>query len=113
MKRFLFVFAVVTLLLAGVVSYFADSSPDGLEAAIRQNCTVVESGAGPQLRGECIARQAEAHAFASGPLAGYTVNGSAALTGVAGVLGVATTAAVAGGLFWALRRRRGTRTPES
>jgi cobalt/nickel transport protein len=95
-------FALIALILAGGVSYFADSSPDGLDAATQQGCTV---GEGEQLTGTCIAQNAKDHALSSGPLADYTVNGNDGLTGLAGVIGVIATLAVAGGLFWLLRKR--------
>jgi cobalt/nickel transport protein len=99
-------FAIVALILAGGVSYFASSSPDGLDATTQQGCTV---GPGDQLTGNCIAQNAKEHALKSGPLADYAVNGNEGLTGVAGVIGVIATLAVAGGLFWLLRRRSPSR----
>lgn len=36
-------FTVVILLIAGGVSYFASSSPDGLDSATLQGCEVVET----------------------------------------------------------------------
>lgn len=94
-------FALVSLVLAGVVSYFADGDPDGLEAVMQDGCT--ESG--DELSGSCPAQHAEEHALAGTPLADYTVGGDDALTGVAGVLGVLATLAVAGVLFRLLRGR--------
>lgn len=99
-------FGVAALLLAAVLSYFADSSPDGLEAVTRDGCTMVQSPDGEHLKGDCIAQSGQEHAFASSPLADYTLGGSAALTGVAGVLGVAATLLIAWGLFQALRGSR-------
>jgi cobalt/nickel transport protein len=98
-------FALVALVFAGVFSYLADSDPDGLDSATLKGCEVVETGAGEELTGDCIARNARDHHLADGPLAGYTVGGDDRLTGVAGVLGVVGTLVVAGGLFWLLRRR--------
>jgi cobalt/nickel transport protein len=104
-------FALVALVFAGVLSYFADSDPDGLDSATLEGCEVVETGAGEELTGDCIARNAEDHHLADSPLADYAVGGDDRLTGVAGVLGVLATAVVAGGLFWLLRRR-GARAEE-
>jgi cobalt/nickel transport protein len=100
---FLGVFLLVALLLAGVVSYAASGSPDGLDAVTQTGCS--ETG-GDQLEGTCIAQHAGEHAAADGPFADYAVGGNDALTGVAGVVGVIATLLVAGGLFWLLRRRR-------
>ncbi|WP_371852290.1 PDGLE domain-containing protein [Nocardia arizonensis] len=86
---FLFGFAAVALLVAGLLSYVASSRPDGLDATIRRGCTTVWVDGSEQLRGDCIARNAEDHALAKSPLADYTVGGDHRLTGVAGVLGVA------------------------
>jgi cobalt/nickel transport protein len=102
-------FALVALIVAGALSYFADSDPDGLDSATLKGCEVVETGAGEQLTGNCIAQRAGDHHLADSPLADYAVDGDDRFTGVAGVLGVLATAVVAGGLFWLLRRRPGDR----
>ena len=44
-------------------------------------------------------------AAAGSPLADYAIGGAEGTVGLAGVLGVIVTLAVAGGLFWLLRRR--------
>ncbi|MGW4115442.1 PDGLE domain-containing protein [Actinosynnema sp. NPDC004786] len=95
MKRFFLGFAVVSLLLAGVVSYFADPDPDGLDHVTEQHG---------------IAEHAQDHPLGAGPLADYAVAGDDRLTGVAGVVGVVLTLAVAGGLFRLLRRRSDAKT---
>jgi cobalt/nickel transport protein len=97
-------FALVALVLAGVVSYFADSNPDGLDAATQQGCDVV----GEELTGDCIARGAEEHGLVGSPLADYAVGGDDRFTGVAGVLGVVATLAVGFGVFFLLRKRSRT-----
>lgn len=98
-------FAVAALVLAGLVSYFADSDPDGLDSATLEGCEVVETGHGEELVGSCIAQRAENHRFADGPLADYTVGGDDRFTGVAGVVGVLATLVVSVGLFALLRKR--------
>lgn len=98
-------FALVALVVAGVFSYFADSDPDGLDSATLKGCEVVETDAGEELTGDCIAKNAKDHDLADGPLADYAVGGDDRFTGVAGVLGVVGTLVVAGGLFWVLRKR--------
>jgi cobalt/nickel transport protein len=98
-------FAVVALVIAGALSYFADANPDGLDSATLKGCEVVTTDAGAELTGDCIAKNAGDHHLADSPLADYAVGGDARFTGVAGVLGVLATAVVAGGLFWLLRRR--------
>jgi cobalt/nickel transport protein len=103
--RFYAGFLVAALLLAGLVSYLAYPHPDGLDTVANQGCTVTEVDGAEHLEGQCIAQHATEHPLASGPFADYTVEGNHALTGVAGVVGVLATLAVAGGLFWALRRR--------
>jgi cobalt/nickel transport protein len=100
-------FALVALICAGVLSYFADSDPDGLDSATLKGCEEVAG----QLTGDCIAQQAGDHHMADSPLANYAVGGDDRFTGVAGVLGVLATTAVAGGLFWLLRRRPRTSPP--
>lgn len=99
-------FAAATLLIAGVVSYFASSSPDGLDSTTLRGCEVVDTPAGEELSGECIARHATEHSLADSPLADYTVAGQDSTVGAAGVIGVLVTLAVAGGAFWLIARRR-------
>ncbi|MEU4442993.1 PDGLE domain-containing protein [Actinosynnema sp. NPDC050801] len=95
MKRFFLGFAVVSLLLAGAVSYFADPNPDGLDHVTEQHG---------------IAEHARDHPLAGWPLADYAVAGDDRFTGLAGILGVVLTLAVAGGLFRLLRKRPDGRT---
>ncbi len=92
-RTFFAVGLIVALLLAGVVSGFASSSPDGLEKAAE------DTG---------FAGTAQEHDLAGSPLADYGVKGieDARLSGgLAGVIGVGVTLAVGGGLFLVLRRR--------
>ncbi|MGH3876360.1 MAG: PDGLE domain-containing protein [Actinophytocola sp.] len=103
-------FALVALVIAGALSYFADSNPDGLDSATIEGCEVVETDAGEELRGDCIARNAGEHGMADSPLADYAVGGDSGFTGLAGVLGVLATFVVAGGLFWLLRPRSRSRS---
>ena len=98
---------LVALVLAGVVSNFASANPDGLDSSLREGCTVNE--AGEITGGNCPALAERDHELADGPLADYSVKGvqnDRLSTGLAGVLGVAITFALAGGLFWVVRRRR-------
>ena len=95
-RRFLLALAAVTLVIAGVVSFYASSHPDGLEY-------VAESTG--------FMDTAEDHANADGPLADYAVKGvddERLSGGLAGVIGVVVTLAVAGGLTFVLRRRSST-----
>jgi cobalt/nickel transport protein len=98
-------FLAVALLVAGALSYFASPHPDGLDTVTLQGCQVVESDAGEQLEGTCIAQNATDHSLAGSPLADYSVEGGEGTVGAAGVIGVLVTLVVAGGLFWVLRRR--------
>ncbi len=100
-------FLVVALLVAGALSYFASSDPDGLDTVTLSGCDVVETDAGEQLVGTCIAQNAGDHAMSGSPLADYAVGGGAGTVGLAGVIGVVVTLLIAGGLFWLLRRRSG------
>lgn len=95
MKRTTFLVAgfVLCLLLAGGVSLYASSSPDGLE--------YVASRTG-------FAESARESAAAGSPLADYRTIGvedERVSRGLAGVAGTVTVALIAGGLFWGLRRR--------
>ncbi|GEL16717.1 PDGLE domain-containing protein [Pseudonocardia asaccharolytica] len=102
---FLLGFLAVALLVAGVLSYFASSSPDGLDSVTLHGCQITEIADREQLDGQCIAQNAQGHALAAGPLADYTVRGGEGTVGLAGVIGVMATLALAGGVFWVLRRR--------
>ncbi len=81
-----------TLLVAAVLSGFASSSPDGLERAAE------DAGFG---------HTAEDSAVAGSPLADYAIGGreGALSGGAAGVIGVAVTLSLAGGLALVVRRR--------
>ncbi|MEV1146200.1 PDGLE domain-containing protein [Micromonospora sp. NPDC049799] len=96
---------LVALLLAGVMSNFASSDPDGLDSSLLKGCTVDADGT--ITGGTCPAQREEEHEV-GGPLAGYGVSGvdnDFLSTGLSGVLGVLLTFAVAGGAFWLVRRR--------
>lgn len=92
-RTFLAVGLVVALLLGGVLSYYASSHPDGLEHVAEQIG---------------FAGTADEHAVGDGPMADYQVRGvdDARLSGgLAGVIGILVTLALAGGLALAVRRR--------
>ena len=97
----LFVIAglLVALVLAGVVSYFASSDPDGL--------TKVSEDKG-------FAESERAHDLEDSPLAGYRteeVDDDRLSGGMAGVIGVGATFVIAGGVAL-LVRRRGAAQPD-
>lgn len=107
MRKFVLAGLLTALLLAGVVSSFASSAPDGLDSASTRGCTT--NAAGEITGGTCMAQGAKDHELADSPLADYGIAGvgNAYLsTGLSGVVGVLLVFAVAGGLFWALRRSR-------
>ncbi|MET7903097.1 energy-coupling factor ABC transporter permease [Streptomyces sp. NPDC005355] len=82
------------LLCAGVVSFYASASPDGLEKVAHD---------------KGIDEKAEEHAAKDSPLADYGVKdiADARLSGgLAGVIGVGATLAVGSGVFVLVRRRR-------
>jgi len=108
MKRWTFwvAFAAATLLIAGVVSYFASSSPDGLDSATLQGCQVIETADGEELTGDCIAQHASEHAMSTSPLADYAIGGQDGTGGFAGIIGVLVTVVVAGSAFWLISRSR-------
>ena len=92
---------IVALLLAGVVSYYASSSPDGLEKV------AADKG---------LAAGAKPHGLGNGPLADYGVKGvndQRLSVGLAGVVGVGVTFALAGGMFLLVRRRRAATGPSA
>lgn len=89
---------VVSLLLAGAVSFYASSSPDGLEK-VAEDQGFIDT--------------AQDSAVAGSPLADYGVQGvddDRLSVGLAGVLGVVVVLVVAFALFWWLGR--GRRRPE-
>ncbi|MEU1240003.1 PDGLE domain-containing protein [Micromonospora parva] len=97
---------LVALLLAGVVSNYASSHPDGLDSSLLKGCTVDADD--NIVGGSCPAQQARDHELADSPLADYAVRGvqnSFVSTGLSGVLGVLVTFAIGAGGFWLLRRR--------
>ncbi len=99
-------FLFVALVVAGGVSYFASSAPDGLDSVALDGCRTVEVGGREELQGTCIAQNETEHPTASSPLADYTVGGAEGTNGLAGVVGVLVTVVLAGGLFRVLRGRR-------
>lgn len=97
---------LVALVLAGVVSNFASSSPDGLDTVSRQGCEFNEND--EIVGGQCLAQEAQDHELADSPFADYSfvgVDNPFLATAISGVLGVLVTFGVAGGLFWLVRRR--------
>ena len=87
---------LLALLIAGVGSWYASSSPDGLEA------TAAEQG---------FADTARDSASADSPLADYALAGvddGRLSGGLAGVIGVVLVLALAGGLTLLVRRRPAT-----
>lgn len=84
---------LVALVLAGFVSYYAASSPDGLTKVSQD---------------EGFADTEKTHAADDGPFAGYGasfVHDDRLSGGVAGVVGVVVVLGLAGGLTMLLRRR--------
>jgi cobalt/nickel transport protein len=90
---------VVALLVAGVASFYASSNPDGLEYVAEQTGFL---------------DSAQEHDASGSPLADYQTRGvddDRLSGGLAGVLGSLVVLALAGGLFWVIRRR-GAPDPE-
>lgn len=91
--RFFLALGAIALVTGGVVSFYASAHPDGLEY-VAESTGFIDT--------------AEDHANADGPLADYAVEGvddERLSGGLAGVIGVAVTLGVAGGLGFLLRRR--------
>lgn len=92
---------VVALILAGVLSYYASGSPDGL------NRVALDKG---------FSDTEKPHGTADGPLAGYSITGvdnERLAGGLAGIVGVVVVLSVASGLAFAVRRRRDEVSNES
>ena len=92
-RRFFAVALVVSLLVAGVASYYASAHPDGLEYVAEQTGFI---------------DAAEDSATADSPLADYQtagVDNERLSGGLAGVVGVVLVLVLAGGLAYAVRRR--------
>jgi cobalt/nickel transport system permease protein/cobalt/nickel transport protein len=93
-RAFFVAFLLVSLLVAGVASYYASSHPDGL------NYVAEKTG---------FIDAEKPHHTADSPFAGYSTKGvdnERLSGGLAGVVGVAIMAVLSTGLFWGLRRRR-------
>ncbi|MCH5673924.1 energy-coupling factor ABC transporter permease [Streptomyces gilvus] len=94
-RRALWITGLVTsLVLAGVVSFYASSNPDGLEKVAHD---------------KGLDTKTEKHASADSPLADYGVKDveNARLSGgLAGVIGVGVTVVAGSAVFWVVRRRR-------
>jgi hypothetical protein len=87
-----FVGIMISLIIAGVVSYYADSNPDGLERVAEDQGFI-----------EDAADSANAEIFASDyGIAG--VEDERLSVGLAGVLGIVVMVVVGFGLFWFLGR---------
>ena len=83
---------VVALILAGVVSFYAASTPDGLTKVSED---------------QKFATSQKAHATEDGPFAGYGasfVDNDRLSGGVAGIVGVLVVLALGSGLTFAVRR---------
>jgi cobalt/nickel transport protein len=92
-RKFYIAGFIVSLFLAGVVSFYASSDPDGLER-VAEDIGFLET--------------AKDHTNADGTLADYGVKGidnERASVGVAGVIGVIGTAVVAGVGFKLIARK--------
>lgn len=105
-RAFLVGFGLAALVIAGVVSYAASASPDGLDSTTLRGCETIVVDGTENLAGDCIAQHATEHALASSPLADYSVGGIGYSNGIAGVIGVLVTLAIAVAVFWLIARRR-------
>ncbi len=95
-RTFLISGFIASLFLAGVVSFYASSNPDGLEK-VAEDIGFIET--------------AKDHTLADGALADYGVKGiddARLSTGAAGVIGVIATGVISTGLFMMVRRKSGT-----
>lgn len=93
-RRFIIVGAIISLFLAAFLSFYASSHPDGLEK-VGESIGFIET--------------AKDSAVADSPLADYGVEGveDARVSGaLAGVIGLAVTAAVSYGVFALVKRKQ-------
>jgi cobalt/nickel transport protein len=100
-KTFLITGFIASLFLAGIVSYYASSSPDGLEK-VAGDIGFVDT--------------AKENTNSEGILADYGVKGvdnQRLSTGAAGVIGVVATGAISTGLFALIRRKSGGKNKTS
>ena len=98
-RTFVVIGVLASLVVAGLLSWYASSSPDGLERVAED---------------QGFSQTARDHGAADSPLADYSASGlddERASSGVAGVVGVVATGAVMGGLVLLLRRRTGSTDP--
>ena len=92
-RRFFALALLVSLLVAGVASYYASAHPDGLEYVAEQTGFI---------------DSAEDSPASESPLADYQTSGAddARISGgLAGVIGVVVMLVLSTGLFWVVRRR--------
>jgi len=93
LKKFYVLFFLAALSLAGGLSYYASSSPDGLEKVAED---------------EGFLESAEDSAVSNSPLADYGLAGldnERLSVGIAGVVGVLATAVIALALFALIKKR--------
>ena len=93
-KRFYIGGALISLVLAGVVSFYASSHPDGLEK-VASDIGFIETAKDPATAGSALADYGVAG-----------VENERASVGLAGVIGVVATGALATGLFIYLGKRK-------
>jgi cobalt/nickel transport protein len=93
-KKFYIGGLLVSLVLAGFVSFYASSHPDGLEK-VAEEIGFIETAKDPATAGSALADYGVAG-----------VENERASVGVAGVIGVAATGAIATGLFIYLGKRK-------
>ena len=93
-RKFILVGLLISVLLAGGASFYANSNPDGLEK-VAQDIGFSDT--------------AKDNTNSNNTLAGYGVKGiknERLSVGVAGLIGVVSTGAISGGLFLLLRRKK-------
>lgn len=98
-RRFLLGFLVVSLLIAGVGSFYASSHPDGLEFVAEKTG---------------FSQTAESSPVAGSPLEDYNVSGvdnERISGGLAGIIGALVVLTLSTGLFAVVRRRRTDTNP--